>query len=416
MRAPSSLLFALLVGCSAPGPRSSATLAAGPSATASAPASPRGGETGAARDPLAVRGEALWVFVVSVLEWRDARAFHPFPKEGRRDARLVELFTRDKGVPPTHVVWLKDTAATLGAIRSELRALLGRTQPGDTLVLYYAGHGARRAGGVTYFIPNDARAADLPGTALATTELVKLIEEGFRGATALVAADCCFSGALCQAAQAGARRVAYGCFASAQSSLPSTEEWTFSDALLLGLRGGAAADPDRDGRVRFGELARYIEGEMAFEGQLSASATAGALDERTPLASVGPGSPPADERVVVRWRDGKDYSATVLGACITDAGEPGKRVHYRRYGSNFDECAPATSLRPFAPEPQRWKVGAKLHAEWDGAWYGVTVTEYRQGLYAIHYDGWPAFWDEWVGPARLLERAPCAKLPCRVTP
>jgi hypothetical protein len=81
--------------------------------------------------------------IVGILSWRDPR-FRSFPSEGRRDAMLVDLLRR-KGVPSANVTFLRDQQATKQSIERAFEASLRAVQPDETLLVYYAGHGARVA-------------------------------------------------------------------------------------------------------------------------------------------------------------------------------------------------------------------------------------------------------------------------------
>lgn len=352
-------------------------------------------------------GASTWVFIVSVLEWQDSASYSPFPKENRRDALLVKFFREKKKVPDDHILWFKDSDAKLAVIRSRFSEMLKRAKPGDTLFFYYAGHGSLKDPGVHYLIPYDARGKDeTPKTAWAMPDVIKTIEAEFKGSWAFVTADCCYSGALCDAARTQSRKVAFACLTSAQSGNPSTGAWTFSDSLLRGLTGSSRADTDGDKQILFQELALHIEQEMSFEGQLSAYGTAGKFDPKTKIADVSYQDSPAPAKVSVRWRDGKTYKATVLGDCRTADGRPGKRVDYIGWNAASDECVAADTVSPFTPEPQKWAAGATVFVEDDENWYKSTVLDFKLGLYQVHYEGWAPYWREWVAPDRIRETKP----------
>lgn len=314
-------------------------------------------------------GEKIWVFAVSVLEFREKSSYASFPKKDRRDAALVRHFIKERGVPEGQVVWLKDSKATLTAIRAAFRELLARTRKGDLLFFYYTGHGDREKPGVTFFIPYDSASENSARTAWSAPEIIKDIEERFRGDRAILAADCCHSGGICRHAQDAGRRVSYACLASAQSSSESTGEWTFTDILLRGLRGAFRADLDGDGRIALGELADSAEAELAFaEGQLSASAVTGIFSRDWTLAAVSGPRTPAEPFLV--------------------------------------------KGRPYHPPGPAFPRGAVVYAEWEETWYKATVEDFRLGLTRISYDGFGSYWDEWVPAERLRGSPPCSPVPC----
>lgn len=47
------------------------------------------------------------------------------------------------------------------------------------------------------------------------------------------------------------------------------------------------------------------------------------------------------------------------------------------------------------------RVGQRTLVEWGGGLWAATVVAVRDGKFRVHYDGWDAQFDEWVGPARL---------------
>ena len=358
-----------------------------------------------------VPGNKIWVFAVSVLEFREKSSYASFPKKDRRDAALVRHFIQERGVPQSQVVWLKDSKAKLPAIRSAFREMLGRTRKGDLLFLYYTGHGDREKPGVTFFIPYDSASDNTARTAWSAPEIIKDIEDRFRGDRAILAADCCHSGGICrQAAEAG-RRVSYACLASAQSSSESTGEWTFSDNLLRGLRGASRADADGDGRISMGELADSAETELAFaEGQLSASAATGLFSRDWVLAAVSRREP-QPEAVLVRGEDGEEQKGFSGSVCAAKEG-PGRKVAYS--GESADSCVVLARIRPYHPPSPAYQRGAVVYAEWEKTWYKATVEDFRLGLTHISYDGFGSYWDEWVPAERLRGAAPCGPVPCSV--
>lgn len=361
----------------------------------------------AGQEPAGIWGEAgpghVWVFIASVLQWPQGSAYASYAPENRRDDHLVRFFVEDLGVPADHVVRFQDSAARLDALRAGLRGLLSRTGEGDTLFFYYAGHGAREEPGVTSFVPYDAEASS---QAWAVPDIIADVEADFRGRRVILAADCCHSGGLCLEAGKSGRRLSYACLASAQSSSPSTGEWTFTDVLLRGMTGSSLPDGDKDGRVLFRELADHLEDELAFiESQLPASAANGLIGPQT-LVSAVRRTEPAASRVMVRWKDGQTYRGQAWGSCAAPQGEPGRRVRFAGYPEAQEECAPEDSIKPFSFPRRRYRTGQRLFVSWDGAWYKARVLGHRLGLYRIRYEGWSGYWDEWVSPDRMAEHPP----------
>lgn len=294
---------------------------------------------------LGLGGSSTWVFIVSVLEFKDGESFGSFPKENRRDALLLKFFRANKGVPDDHILYFTDANAKKEMLEKRLRQFLKRAGKNDTFFFYYAGHGAKGSGGETYYIPYDAKGGD-ENTYLSMEFVIDAVEIDFKGAWAFLAGDCCYSGGICHRAAETRGKISYGCLASVESSKESTGNWTFSEALLRALTGSSRVDKDGDKKIVFQEAADFIASEMAFlEKQKSASGTTGRFSPRLKLADVAyQDEPPA--RAQVSWGEPpKDYPAEVLGACTTQDGRPGKRVHYIAYDKSYDECADAAKVK-----------------------------------------------------------------------
>lgn len=348
----------------------------------------------------ATAGVAEWdptrtvVFAVGVLTF-ESKQLETFPQEGRRDAELVTLL-RERGA--RDAVFLTDREATLSRIERDFAALLGRTEPGQTLIVYYTGHGFREDDGQVGFAPWDM------GDGLATTwrvqSIVDEIEGRFKGDRALLLVDCCHSGALVDAAVARAdgSKIAWACLTSSHATSQSTGNWTFTEAVLDALRGDARVDANADGAVVLGEVAAFAEAEMAFaEEQLTAfhaGARFGAATRLAPVSGGRPG-PRVGERLEVH-AEGDWWKARVLEV-------DGERLKVRFYGwdASYDEWVRPDQTRPYRP-PVR-PVGQQVEVESEGEWWKATVIESRAGLQKVTYEGFDASWDEWVPASRIRE-------------
>lgn len=51
-----------------------------------------------------------------------------------------------------------------------------------------------------------------------------------------------------------------------------------------------------------------------------------------------------------------------------------------------------------------YSVGDKVMVKWKGNWWKARVIGVGKKSYKIHYDGYGAEWDEWVGPGRIKRR------------
>lgn len=348
-----------------------------------------------------------WVFVVGILEWQRADLWSPFPAavKDRRDEQLVQHF-RAAGVPAERIVYLKDAQATKSRIETKFGELLDATSEGEMLVFYFAGHGSRdRASGETYFANYDA--ADAWSSCWSVRSVFKQIESRFSGDRALLAADCCHSGALFEQARKAARdgsEIGYAVLTSSSSHNTSTGAWTFSDCLLAGLRGEGAVDLDGDRSVEIEELARYSELEMAFmHGQKSMFTASEGFSGAAKLADVRtPAAPRVGQRIEVLWK-GKWYKGKTLAA----EGDRLK-VHYVGFQDTWDEWVAPDRVRPY--QPPQYAPGDAVEVLWkDGVWYPARVLRGTYGIHLVRYDGYDASTDEWVSPQQIRLPTAAAK-------
>lgn len=172
--------------------------------------------------------QKTWVFVIGTLEWKDSEAFASFPKANRRDAQLVRFF-RQKGVRANHIVYLADKQATTSHAQAALDRMLAQTATGDLLFFYFTGHGYQSEDGKkTFFATYDASDNRAGWNVDA---IVGTIARKFRGDRVILAADCCYSGALVDRVRRTRSRQSFACFASSTSKDSSTADWTFTEML-----------------------------------------------------------------------------------------------------------------------------------------------------------------------------------------
>lgn len=336
-----------------------------------------------------------WVMAVGVLQWQASNLYHPFPKVSRRDVELVRFF-RDRGVPEPQIVFLEDQQATKSRIEQSFVALLKKARPGDLLVFYYAGHGVREDG-ITCFANYDITRETLK-TGWRIPAIFDAIERHYQGARVLLTADACYSGGLGVEARRRHDKIAYGVLTSVQPNSTSTRNWTFTESLLKGLRGEPTVDLNGDGQIRLDELARYTEEEMAFaEGQKSWFSTAHGFDRDMSLAQATQAKDrTAGKRIEAQWK-GKWWPAYVLQASGTQT-----HVHYAGFGAEWNEWLGPDRVRPY--QPKHMAAGMPVEVEWQEKWWPAKVVESSLGLQLIHYDGFGKEWDEWVGPRRIRPR------------
>src|SRR5271170_3812867 len=75
------------------------------------------------------------VFIVSLARFKGDR-LHSFTPEDRLDDQFAELF-RERGVPASQIVLLKDEQATTQNVQREFASFLRRSRSGETLFFYF---------------------------------------------------------------------------------------------------------------------------------------------------------------------------------------------------------------------------------------------------------------------------------------
>jgi Agenet domain len=223
-----------------------------------------------------------------------------------------------------------------------------------------------------------------------------MIERRFPGTTALLFADCCYSGSLGMEAMLRAGRVSYGAITSSLASAISTGAWTFTECLIDGLRGALPLSADSDGLIAFSDLARHAEREMAFsDGQLSTFVTTNGFDPRFALV---PGTKRAHSRigeyVEAKSKDGKWYPGRVEKVDGTKFW-----IRWAGYKASHNEWVQDSNIRPSAP--RQHAAGTRVEVEWQGSWYPAEVLTGRWGMHLVHYDKFEPVRDEWVSPKRI---------------
>ena len=281
--------------------------------------------------------QRTWVFAVGILEWQDAETFPSFPKANRRDAQLVNFF-RGEGVPSNQLVYLQDAQATTRRVRERFAQMLSQTREGDFLFVYFTGHGYKSDDERTTFFATYDAGENANGWS--TRSIVSDINWRFHGSRVLLTADCCFSGELTRDTRRLEPRFSYAALTSAASNQTSTENWTFTEMLLAGLRGRPYADIDRNGAVTLGELAENEKRDMAFAEDQQAAFAANGLSDDTVIANAPPPSNASIGRRVVVRSEGDWYKARVI-----DARGNRLRVHYFGYEDADDEWVLPRQIR-----------------------------------------------------------------------
>lgn len=107
------------------------------------------------------------------------------------------------------------------------------------------------------------------------------------------------------------------------------------------------------------------------------------------------------DRADVRWK-GNWYKARV-----TRVNEDQTRcfIHYDGYGAEWDEWVGANRIRVAGggASGSRFATGDSVEVRWKGKWYPARVLRAADGRYKVHYDGYGSEWDEWVGGDRIRD-------------
>ena len=235
-------------------------------------------------------------------------------------ATMVELVQQTFHAAPADIHVLRDAEATRDAIRRELADLVPRSAPGDTVVIYYSGHGTSPydplgsdlPNGTSAWIPADFQ-FDGPGPVASRLvtgrlDLIPLaldpLDRG--GRQVLVISDSCFSGRIVRGFSRGISKylpmgggndlppgiapadfhepaypfhhvVMLSASADTEAAADLAAQWarlTFdgkprgalTNALTRVLRGMRPADYNHDGAVSLAELQRAVNEDLAEKG------------------------------------------------------------------------------------------------------------------------------------------------------
>ncbi|MBI2300314.1 MAG: tetratricopeptide repeat protein [Armatimonadetes bacterium] len=244
------------------------------------------GATGEAA-PASVRtGPQTYIVAVGVEQYDDAN-IAPL-KFAVADAKAVAESFRAAEVPADNVAVLTSDQPEyrLKPTKSNVLAALGRYRgkavPGDTLVVFFSGHGMQK-GAEAYLLTVDSNRELLEDSALAVNSLNKILD-GFQGSSILFLIDACrndpdagkasVDAALAEEFAKGVRPRLVRPAAAKPANLgailscdvgqrawemPEERHGAFTYFLLRGL-AGAARDPD--GNVRMNGLSTYLQREV----------------------------------------------------------------------------------------------------------------------------------------------------------
>lgn len=205
------------------------------------------------------------------------------------DARSIFEFLQKPeagGFARENMLLLANEDATVARIREALTNFVVRASVNDLLLIFFAGHGAPDplAPQNLYVIAHDTSVAEMPGTALAMSELRRYIDQNVKSRRVVLLMDACHSAGL---STEGTRDVANNLanlylekllyqqegraiITSSDVNEPSREsrKWgnghgVFTYYVLEGLKGSADSNSDR--LVSVGELFRYVRQKVRLD-------------------------------------------------------------------------------------------------------------------------------------------------------
>lgn len=322
-----------------------------------------------------------WTVLVGILDYTSG---HGFATRGRQDLVLDRTLAA-WGVPDERRRVLLDRDATAGNIARVLREVIARTQPGDALLFYFAGHGE--------LDPHGAGLVALDRI-LYHDELPALFDR-FRGATILLAADCCFSGSLADVgATLHARGIPTGVLASVDGSI-STLQWTFTRSLVDAFAGRGFVDHDRDGHVSLADLAHEQRLALHARDVQRAHASWHGVSPKLVLREIADGRPSelgwCELKQTSRWRPARVVGrvADTLRVRLCDI----TRTSIVDASADLIRPVPAHAVLPVGTEVWPVPIGDELGA--------ARVVAVDQGLHLVEYDEPGPLAREWLPASRL---------------
>ncbi|HRH43676.1 MAG TPA: Tudor-knot domain-containing protein [Pyrinomonadaceae bacterium] len=347
-------------------------------------------------DSLAWNPSRTWVYFVGLLEWQDKDKFGSFPQKNRRDEILLNVL-RQKGVPESQIVYLKDNAATIEKVKDSFPKFLQRSKDGDTVIVYFCGHGYKTDENKTTYLATYDVSNKTQGWR--TDTIPADIEKYFKGSNAIILADNCYSGALAEDVKKLSNpRVSYAVMASTHFNSFSTANWTFTESLIYGFRGDSYFDENGDGKITLAELQENAEEDMLFgEEQVAEFEVNGNFTPNSiiSLANKRNSSKRIGEHIEAYSVDGwyKGF--------IRDEKDGKYQVRYYGYEESDDEWVAPDNIR--SAKLTQYPVGAKVNVNWLGKWFVGTVLEIKGSSHYITFDGFGKQWDEWTPSKRIKE-------------
>ena len=180
------------------------------------------------------------------------------------DARqLAQAYINARLGAPGQFIVLTDAEATTASVRQAFTQIAQRVGPNDVFLFFHSGHGSRH--------PSQDRAADPDGFVetivlrdgeINAHEMTQLFS-AVRADVGMLALDSCYSGGFARAFGSAPNR--FGMYSSEEDVLSQVAERFQAGGYLSYFlrRGVTEADSNRDGSLRAGELADYLQRQFA---------------------------------------------------------------------------------------------------------------------------------------------------------
>ena len=337
-----------------------------------------------------------WALIAGVVRWRDP-SLEAFDAHHRKDLELMEALS-ERGVPAAQRTLLIDRRATRGSVLTALAEQVVSAPPGATFIVYFEGHGLYDDAHQFVLATSETHTDHLDETGLPVAMLLPIL--ALRGASdrVLLWGDACYSGHLAAVASAltylGVPTIA---LTSASEVSASSENWTYTQALIDGLRGRPIIDRDGDGQIRLSEVAEEARQAMRYrERQPIGWAPIGFADLVLGPAAEWPKEQQAldlegelfkrGDWVVARRLDGARGIARVLGAKRDEDRPLRLRLEYYDYTDRAFGWAREDRTDPVMF--YEYPVGTRLRVEDDEVQYAARVVKVDAGMHLVHFEDW----------------------------
>ncbi len=195
----------------------------------------------------------------------------------RRDAERIKLEFEKQGVPSDYMHFLFDNDAQEAAIIEKLVTISNQANKGDTIIVYFAGHGKAPTKDDRYLVPYDGR-KDSPTSSMIDIDHIEKVLDESQAERQLLLLDCCFAEPDTRASVAddafrpleGRGRVVITSTKGSERALDRGKNGTYSpfaSAVIDVFSGKVSADEDNDTVVTADELHRAIKGRVYDEAK-----------------------------------------------------------------------------------------------------------------------------------------------------